>query len=88
MSRTISELSALTEALHIMRKSSASSREREIYKYFCKPEAGTMKVRLYACLTGYIHIIQCIWGVQFWYVPQYPGRVSAIDVKVTKLYKL
>lgn len=61
-----------------MRKSSASSREKEMYKYFCKPGTGTIDFWYgrKANKTCYVHFMYTTWI----------GAVSKVSISTTKPY--
>lgn len=44
MSKAMSELNALCDVLSCMRKQTAFDSAKQMYKHFCKPETGTMRI--------------------------------------------
>lgn len=83
MSKAISELNALCDALSFMRTPTAFPFTKQMYKRFCDPGAGTIDVRYYRMPTG-AHIGK-IFYVHFVYIT-WLGMISRLSIDTTKYY--
>lgn len=78
MSKAISELNALCDALSLMRASVDSYSVNQMYRHFCKPGTGTIGFWYgrKANKTCYVHFIYTTWF----------GAVSKVSISTTKPY--
>ena len=83
MSKAISELSALCDVLSFMRTPTAFDSARQMYKHFCKPETGTIRVWYYRSPAG--PYVNKILYVRFIYAT-WLGAVSKLSIDTTKYY--
>lgn len=79
MSKAVSELNALCDALSFMRTLTAFDSAKYMYKHFCKPGTGTIDVRYGKNLYGKICFV---W---FKYTT-WLGAVSRLTIDTTKYY--
>lgn len=79
MSKALSELNALCDVLSCMRTSIALDSTRQMYKHFCKPEAGTIRAWYGTDSNGkiiHVHFMYTTWL----------GAVSKLSISTTKPY--
>lgn len=80
MSKAVSELNALCDALSLMRTLTTFDSAKKMYKHFCKPGTGTIRVwYYYRSLTGpilHVHFMYTTWL----------GAVSKLTIDTTKYY--
>lgn len=79
MSKAVSELNALCDALSCIRTSTAFDSTKQMYKHFCKPGTGTIDVRYCENSDGKIH------SVYFEYTT-WLGATSRLLVSTIKPY--
>lgn len=79
MNKALSELNALCDVLSFMRTLTAFPSAKQMYKHFCKPGTGTIRVRYLTNRRGKI------WAVQFEYAT-WLGAVSKVAIITAKNY--
>lgn len=83
MSKALSELNALCDVLSFMRTPTAFDSAKQMYKHFCKPGTGTIRVWYYRSPAGpHIGKILC---VHFKYTT-WLGMFSILSIDTTKYY--
>lgn len=79
MSKALAELNALCDVLSFMRTPTAFPSAKRMYKHFCKPGTGTIRIRYVKSIGSRIFL------VQFEYIT-WLGMVSKLQIDTTKYY--
>lgn len=83
MSKAVSELNALCDVLSYMRKLTAFDFTRQMYRHFCKPETGTIRIWYYRSPAG--PNVGKILHVHFMYTT-WLGAISKLSIDITKYH--